>query len=531
MSISRQIRTVLLATLLAATSSACHLAPTATQIPMRDGKSLAADVYLPSAEGQWPTILIQTPYDRRVYQEALPLTADNYAFVIVDMRGYFGSAGASNPAAKPGQDGYDCVEWIAQQPWSDGHVGTWGPSALGVVQFQTAKEHPPHLFAAVPQVAGYITTYNNYFPDGTLREEYVDAVSNGPSNVGTNTLLQHPVKDSWWNSVEATSDYGSSLGVPMLVVGGWYDHRTDDLLSSYQSLETKSATAVRGEHRLVMGPWQHEHVDEGTAGAVTYADAAGFAETETMEFFDYYLRGVGTGPSGNRVKWYDMGLQAWRESPDWPPAGTANRSYYMTANGTLDTAAPASSSTASVLPYDPQNPSPTIGGSNFQEDAMPSGPQDQAPVESRSDALTFTTPVLTQDVTLAGKPFVKAWAASDHTDTDFMVRLTDVAPDGTSMLVVDGARTGRFWNGVSQQQLLTPGTVYSFQIDMPTTAITFKAGHQIRVVVTSSNYPRYYANRNDGGTLYDPNAAYSVAQNQIFHDAAHPSQLVLPVLP
>lgn len=518
------------AVLVLALSSACRMAPQSVQVPMRDGKSLAADVYLPSNVGTYPTILIQTPYDRSIYQAQLPFQADDYAFVIVDMRGYFGSVGAINPSAKPGQDGYDCVEWIAQQSWSDGKVGTWGPSALGVVQYQTAREKPPHLLAAVPQVAGFITTYGNYFPNGTQRKEYLDAVGAGGSNIGSGTILQHPMKDSWWGSVESTSDYGASIDIPMLVVGGWYDHRTDDVLSSFQSLTTKSGLASRPEHRLLLGPWQHEHVDEATAGAVTYADAAGVAATETVAFFDRYLRGIGDGTGSARVKWYDMGTQSWRESADWPPAGTSNRVFYLGAGGTLDAAAPTAPSASTTLSYDPQNPSPTIGGSNFQDTAMPSGPQDQATVEARGDAITFTTAELTQDVTLAGKASVMLYASSDRTDTDFVVRLTDVAPDGTSMLVVDGARKGRFRNGVTSQSLLTPGAVYSFQVDLPATAISFKAGHKIRVVVTSSNYPRYYANRNDGGTLYDTNAPYLVAQNTILHDATHPSQLVLPTL-
>ncbi len=516
------------ALVLAAVTSGCRLAAQPVQIPMRDGKFLAADVYLPASTGHWPTILIQTPYDRSVYQLQLPFQADNYAFVIVDMRGYFGSVGAINPSAKPGQDGYDCVEWIAQQSWSDGKVGTWGPSALGVVQFQTAREHPPHLFAAVPQVAGFITTYGNYFPNGTERKEYVDALSGGVSSLGASTILQHPTRDGWWNAVESGSDYASELDVPMLVVGGWYDHRTDDLVSSYRSLVTKSSAAVRNEHRLLVGPWQHEHVDEDTAGAVTYADAAGIAAADTVAFFDKHLRGVGDGPSGERVKWYDLGNQRWEEATDWPPPQASNHVLYFGTGGALVATPPIESTAATGFSYDPADPSPTVGGANFQEDVMPSGPQDQATVEARGDAITFTSETLASDVTLAGKASVLLYASSDRTDTDFVVRLTDVAPDGTSMLVTDGARKGRFRNGVSQQQLLTPGSVYSFQVDLPATAITFKAGHKIRVIVSSSNYPRYYANRNDGGTLYDANAPFLVAQNTIFHDVSHPSQLVLP---
>jgi len=510
----------------------CRLAAQSISIPMRDGKSLAADLYLPLGVGPWPTILLITPYDKAPYQARLPFDAESYAWVIVDARGLFGSVGAANPDASPGEDGYDCVEWIARQSWSDSHVGMWGPSALGVVQFQTAREHPPHLDAGVPMVASFATSYTNYYPGGAMRLEYVASLTLADTpGIGAQVVLAHPTEDSLWGQVETQTQYGDELGVPMLVVGGWYDHRTDDLLASYRDLVTRGLGHARAEHRLLLGPWEHDHVDEETVGALTFPNAAGVVTEASLAFFDQHLRRIGGGPSGGRARWYDMGTSEWRDSDDFPPA-SGDATLYLGAGGTLSPSAPTATSASTPLRYDPNDPSPTIGGANFSG-TVPTGPQDQAPVEARGDALVFTSAPLTTDLRVAGMPSAVVFGTSNRTDTDFMVRLTDVRPDGTSMLVTDGARKGRFVSGTApeDEKLLTPGSVYSFAIDLPPIAITFRAGHRVRVVVTSSNSPRYYPNRNDGGTLYDPDAPYKLANNTVVHDSRHLSRLVLPVAP
>ena len=514
------------------TGAGCRLAPQSISIPMRDGKSLAADLYLPGSVGSWPTILVITPYDKAPYQTRLPFEADDYAWVIVDARGLFGSVDAANPDATPGQDGFDCVEWIARQSWSDSHVGMWGPSALGVVQFQTAREHPPHFDAGVPMVASFATSYANYYPGGAMRLEYVASLTLADTpGLGAQVVLAHPSEDSLWGQVETRTQYGDELGVPMLVVGGWYDHRTDDLLASYGDLITHGLGHARAEHRLLLGPWEHDHVDEETVGALTVPNAAGVVAEASLAFFDQKLRGIGGGPSGGRVRWYDMGTSEWRDSDTFPPTSSTT-TFYLGAGGVLSTSAPTATSSSSPLRYDPNDPSPTIGGANFSG-TVPTGPQDQATVEARGDALVFTAAPLTADLRVAGTPSAVIFGASNRTDTDFMVRLTDVYPDGTSMLVTDGARKGRFVTGTTPEDeaLLTPGTVYSFGIELPPTAITFRAGHRLRVIVTSSNAPRYYPNRNDGGVLYDPDAPYKLANNSVFHDTKHQSRLVLPLAP
>src|ERR1043165_1917923 len=238
------------------------LTPQVASIPISDGRKLAADVYIPSGMVSGPVILVQTPYNRLLYRVGLPLgigqnlNSSNYIIVVVDWRGFYGSAAAAHVGApSQGQDGYSCVEWIAQQSWSNGKVGTWGPSALGRVQFQTAKTNPPHLTCICPLVAGPQYDYQEYFPGGCLRTEYVDQLDG--LGFGTSAALMNaPVHNGTWTFVENQNFYPDSIRVPCYMIGGWYDHNIEVMLAFYKALQN-SNTPVKDKHRLLMGPWVH----------------------------------------------------------------------------------------------------------------------------------------------------------------------------------------------------------------------------------------------------------------------------------
>ena len=226
--------------------------------------------------------------------------------------------------------------------------------------------------------------------------------------------------------------------------------------------------------------------------------------------------------------------------PDWKSAevsGTSSTNYYFHNDGTLSTDAPTSTSDELSFNYDPADPSPTYGGPTLRAD-LKQGPWDQSDsVESRSDLLKFTTPVLAQNVVMKGAATVHMKIASDKLDTDFDIRLTDVYPDGRSMLVNDGDFRMRFRNGTSAADtaMMTPGQVYDCMISLPNTAITFLAGHRIRVDVSSSNYPRFNRNANTGGNLYPGNSMDSlqspvVATNTVFTNNVNTSYISLPLV-
>ena len=521
--------------------SFAQLNPISFNIPMRDGKFLAADLYLPNNDSiARPTILIQTPYNKNFYQWlGLPvkvgtnINSSPFNFVVADWRCFYGSTAACTSSVNRGEDGYDCVEWIAIQPWSDGSVGTWGPSALGIIQFQTAKENPPHLTCCVPIVAGMRTDYERYFPGGVFRTEYVvmlDALGYGLSTL----LLAHPVHDIYWTVAEASSFYPASINVPMFMIGGWYDHATEEVLESFEGMRTQSTLTVRSQQKLLMGPWTHSTASGGqaNAGELYYPASAHVSDSLAREFFNYYLLNAFNGWNSRPVvEYFQMGEDVWYSDGSWNNSGITNFDLYLHANGELNLSSPVTGTDSQTITYDPRNPSPTIGGPTLHT-SLDQGPYDQQPVvESRSDVLTFTTAPLTQDVVMRGRPVAHLKVSSDMLDTDFSIRLTDVYPDGRSMLVLDGIRRMRFRNGytANDTSVMVPGTIYPIDIDFfSNTAITFLAGHKIRVDITSSNYPRFDINLNNGQTMYAAGDTV-VAQNTVYMNSIDASYITLPL--
>ncbi|MES2618694.1 MAG: CocE/NonD family hydrolase [Bacteroidota bacterium] len=529
-------------------SLSAQLNPTVDSIVMRDGKKLAADVYKPAGMSSGPVILIQTPYNRLLYRFGLPLgigfkiNTSNYIIVVADWRGFYGSRKAAYIGSPDrGKDGHDVVEWVAQQSWSNGKIGTWGPSALGKVQFQTAKEHPANLTCICPLVAGPQFDYDEYYPGGIIRTEYVeqlDALGYGLST----SLMAHPYRDIYWTYSEDYNYYPDSIAVPCCMIGGWYDHNIEVMLPFFNGIRNSSPMAVRDKHRLVMGPWVHgghgsAQVGTPMQGELSYPNADGWNDSMSLLFFDYYLRNINNAwPTTPFVQYYQMGENKWTSSAVWPPAGTTDVKFYLHDNNTLDNTAPQGTGSL-YFNYDPNDPSPTHGGPTLRSD-LDQGPYDQSTVvESRNDILIYTTATLTEDVILKGQVTVHLKISSDKTDTDFDVRLTDVYPDGRSMLVNDGALRMRFraGNTSSTVLLMTPNVVYDCDITLPNTAITFLKGHKIRLDVTSSNYPRFNRNVNTGGNMYPGNNLDSlvnpvVAKNSVYTIPGQASYITMPLV-
>lgn len=512
-------------------------------VPMRDGKKLAVDIYIPDngAGNSYSVILVQTPYNRLHFRNlGLPLFGNNiisanYAMVIADWRCFYGSVSACAGNYDRAKDGYDLVEWIATQPWANGKVGTWGPSALGGIQFQTARKRPPHLYCCVPLVAGPQTLYREYFPGGDLRTEYVQQLDDLGFGISA-LVMSHTVFDLAWTITEYNSNYPDSINVPMLMIGGWYDHNTEVMLDFYANIRQSSFTAVRDKHRLLMGPWTHGgHGTSGIGapqqGAITYNEAVGWSDSLALLHFDYYLRQVSNGwNSTPYIQYFQMGENLWQNTATWPPTGVSNQTLYLQDNGSITTSPPTIQGIYQSLTYDPHNPSPTIGGSTLRADLL-QGPYDQAPlVESRNDVLTFTSAPFVSNVVMKGKGSVHLFIASDRKDCDFAIRLTDVYPNGTSMLVSDGIRRMRFRDGFTATDTLSmiSGQVYEAMIDLPDVALTFLAGHKIRVDVTSSNYPRFDCNLNNGKTMYVAGDSL-IASNKVYVSSDHASYIQLPL--
>lgn len=527
--------------LVASGASSQPLSPLVDSIPMRDGKKLAADIYIPSGCIQCPVILIQTPYNRLYYRWGLPLgtgtalNSSNYVFVILDWRGFYGSASALTANPKRGEDGYDAVEWITQQAWSNGKVGTWGPSALGKVQFQTAKENPPGLLCAVPLVAGPQFNYDEYFEGGVYRTEFVeqlDALGYGLSGF----LLANPVYNLTWQYVENLNFYPADIKVPVLMIGGWYDHNIKVMLDFFKAIRYSSSASVKDKHRLLMGPWAHggfgaAQVGSGQQGSLVYPNAAGWSDSLALRFFDFYLRNQNNNWQNEpNVRYYQLGENSWKNDTAWIPSAT-EFDFYFHPDGTLENFAPAGGNDSAVIIYDPRDPSPTIGGPTLSPDLLQGPYRQDTAVENRNDVLVFTSGELTQNVVLKGKPGVHLKISSDRLDTDFAVRLTDVYPDGKSMFISDGIFRMRFRNGftAADTSVMLPGTIYDVSIALPDVAYTFLAGHRIRADITSSNYPRFDSNLNNGQQMYAAGDTL-IATNTVYLNSQNFSYIRMPLI-
>ncbi|HOY39217.1 MAG: CocE/NonD family hydrolase [Bacteroidales bacterium] len=518
------------------------LTPVSVQIQMRDDKFLAADVYIPQPQQPRPTILIQTPYNKNLYRWSLPLgfgvlpDLSPYNFVIVDWRGFYGSAAAFVAQYDRGLDGYDCIEWITQQSWSNGEIGTWGPSALGKIQFMTAKhQHPAHK-CMVPLVASPEYLYEEYYPGGVYREEYVeqlDALGYGMST----TLMAHPYYDFVWQYTQNQNNYPQLISIPCLMISGWFDHDANMKIDYHKKLCNEAESSVRDKQWLIMGPWVHgghgsSMVGSDQQGELSFPEAAGVSDVAALKFFGYYLlNAYNAWESTPKVQYFLMGENIWLDAEEWPPPGEIQvENYYLTETGELRKNIVLPSNSFSGFSYDPRDPSPTWGGPTLRNDLL-QGPYDQVEmVESRNDILVFTTSQLSEDVVVIGRPRVRLYVSSNCADTDIAVRLTDVYPDGSSILLLDDIFRMRFLNGFSEQDVsfLQTGTIYEVEIEMSDIAICFQAGHYIRLDITGSNWPRFQRNKNTDAAPFAAGDTL-ISNTRVYHQTNAASCIELPI--
>jgi predicted acyl esterase len=506
---------------------------------MRDGKALAADIYVPRSATKSPVVLIQTPYDRKLLRRHWtagindgpnPLFTDaNYAFVVTDWRGRYESKDAlAGQPADLASDGFDTVSWIVKQEWSNGRVGTWGPSALGHVQYETARAHPPGLICAVPMVMPLNLDYDIYFPSGVMWEDLAGMLTRlgfVPNLRGT--LAQHPLRDSFWAELPTAHEIKpSDLAIPMLFIGSWYDIYTDSVISGFDQVRASAPEPAKAHSKLIMGPWVHAG-DVSHTGDLEFPAADHYGLQQAHAFFDHWLREKKNGFDDRpAITYLQMGADDWRTTDHWPPAGTAERDLYLRGDRSLRDDKPPAADPLSFT-FDPAHPLPTVGGHVLSPE-LTSGPRDQREkVESRADVVVFTGQPLQKPLEVDGKVRVRLYVSSDRRDTDFTAILTDVYPDGRSMLIGEGVCRMRLRNSLSKEELITPDEIYPITVEVPHTALTFLAGHRVRLIVSSSDYPKFAVNWNDGGPMYTEGPGMK-ALNRIYVDPQHPSAILLP---
>lgn len=511
--------------------------PETVMAPLRDGVELATDLYRPPrGEGPWPVILTRTPYSKGPPRKmGWGVARLGYVYAMQDMRGRFESEGEDTAFLTDGcgdlRDGYDTIEWLAAQPWCDGNVGTKGGSAMGITQYLAAASAPPHLRccsvgAAAPSVYHYAAYYG-----GVLRKNMVEGWLTGnkfrPENL--ELVKMHPSYDDLWRTLNL-AEYADQVTVPMIHRGGWFDCFQGGTIFAYETLQERGGEGARGNQFLIMGPGTH-----GTPAP----EALVFPENSKtgpfiyeQQFFAHNLRGEDNEiDEAPRVYYYVMGAvreedapgNFWRTADQWPPEASETP-YYCHSDGTLATEAPVEDASRTYS-YDPADPVPTLAGANL---GLPKGSVDQRPVEGRSDVLVFTTEPLTEPLEVTGHVSAVLFVSSDCADTDFTAKLTDVYPDGRSMLVCDGIQRARYRDSLARPELMVAGEVYRIEVDLWSTSITFNAGHRIRLAVSSSNYPRFSANPNTGAAN-DEGEERRIASNTVCLGGDSASHVVLPV--
>jgi len=549
------------------------------RVKMRDGVSLVADVYRPLSEEKFPVLLERTPYNRAgETQMANELAAHGYVVAVQDTRGRYESGGEFYPFRNESADGYDTVEWAAKLEQSNGRIGMFGGSYVGATQMLAAMAVPPHLVSIFPYVTAseyydgwtyqngaWMQWFSSSWTSGlavdTMRrqadatqapKEWVNtlplrdyAVLNAPQPSALapyfRDWLSHERDDDYWQQWRV-SDYYSRMTVMGLHGGGWHDLFLKGSIKNYTGLQQQAATGeAREGQRLIIGPWAHAPTSPaGKIGDVVFGKAAVLDYTATaLKWFDYSLKGIKNEYSrGAPVRLFIMGDNVWRDEQEFPLARTRYTKYYLhstksantvSGDGVLSVARPAAEM-KDEFDYDPQNPVRTIGGRLCCGQAIPPGPADQRPNESRPDVLVFSTPTLTEDTEVTGFITLELYASTSAVDTDFTALLVDVDATGYARFLTDGIVRARYRESTKQASLLTPGKIYPYTIDLWATANVFKAGHRIRLYLSSSNFPRFNRNLNTGEDIGGSSRSVRAHQT-IYHDRDHPSTLILPVIP
>lgn len=517
-----------------------------------------------------------------------------FAVVFQDTRGRYESEGRFYPFIYEMEDGYDTIEWAAKQKWCNGKVGTTGPSYMGAAQWLAAIVQPPHLRAMFTSITsseyhegwayqggafnlGFILFWTMFHLatdtarrmslKGIVDLDYVNRLilacddmngyyqrlpfENQPFLQEDDTApyffdwLRHPTKDEYWQKIAINRNYGK-IDVPVYHLGGWYDLFLGGTLENFIRMQQEGGSQeARLGQRLLIGPWAHgvyggffPELNFGIFSSTDVIDLTGIQ----IRYFEYHLKAEENGfQKEPPVRIFIMGENRWRDEKEWPLSRIQFIPWYLHSNGdaggkggSLSPEKPGQEPWDVYL-YDPRYPAPTIGGPTFLPGLLVganSGPRNQRSVEVRPDVLVYTSDHLEQPLEVTGPLTLILYASTSAPDTDFVARLCDVYPDGTSRILAEGILRARFREGTDRPRPIAPGKVYEYRINLVATSNLFKPGHRVRVDITSSSFPRFDRNPNSGKSLgEDGPDDLRPAMQTIFHNNARPSQILLPIIP
>jgi len=563
-------------------------------VPMRDGVKLAADVYRPSKEGNYPVLLQRTPYNKELWPitamtlDPIRAAAAGYAVMIQDVRGRWASeGGVFFPYRDELEDGYDSIEWASGQAYASGRVGCYGLSymggtswlaaasgheALGAISPTTSpndfwRNHfwrggalnigtlamwalraigPAALIRAKPEIAEMVPMLVKLIDDVDAFGEVLQTLPLSqfePAHPGDDSFLpffyeflKHPVPDDWTRSM-LLSNRHEQVMVPSLTIAGWHDLLLAPDLEHFQGMRENAGTdTARRNSKLIVGPWAHASfanvvgdVDFGFRSNGMFLDLKEDLTKLQLRWFDRWLKDEQNGIDDEApVKLFVQGRNRWRDERAWPLARAVDTRWYLNAARRLSPVPPAPDTLPESYVYDPNDPCPTCGGGTLLPPQYSPGPRDQAPILDRRDVLCHTSEPLDDDLEVIGEVTAVLYAATSGRDTDWVVKLCDVHPSGKTISVCDGVVRASVRDGETRR-LVEPHAIIRYEVSLWSTAMLFKAGHRLRVLITSSDFPRYDRNPNTGELAHSATRLEPALQ-RVYLDAEHASHLVLPVV-
>ena len=537
--------------------------PDSLTIPMRDGEKLNTRIWKPAGSGPFPVIL-ERGYDPGIDWHAERFVLSGYVYVGQQCRGNL----QGGMFRTDNIDGYDCMNWITEQPWCNGDIAMYGRSFMAATQILTAPEHHPNLRAIVPQVINPSIWERGYWDHGALQLSHVarriyrtkiddDMTHKVAEYGGWDAFYRHlplitldttvvGAPNNLWQEYVSHSEYGpywsdisthekiNQIEVPTYFHAGWYDNYPAALFKAFSTLQN---TGKIDELRIHMGPTDHmgDVVGDRPFGEHAFQQQLEIA----IRWLDHVVKGEDNGIADEPpITFFTMGVNQWRTANTWPPENAVLTNFYLRSSGesrhgSLSTQPPMDEPPTEYT-YDPDDPVPTLGGNH-------SGPQDHPEIIrvgvldnrsnwNREDVLVFETDTLQSNTEVTGPIMATVFASTSAPDTDFIVRLLDVEPDGTAWNLTEGIIRSRFRKGIyDPPHLLKPGEIFKYEIELLPTSNTFLEGHKIAIHITSSNFPLYDRNPNTGHKQ-GMDSVIEIACQTIFHDAERPSHITLPIM-
>lgn len=541
-------------------------------MPMSDGVKLVADLYRPKKVGNYPCILLRTPYGKSNTEHSYPLIAtifasQGYVVIIQDVRGKYGSEGVFFPFLSEEVDGKDSVQWVAEQDWSNGKVAMWGFSYLGTCAWLSAPNAPRALKTIIPMYCcqnaytGWIDGGVPYLKDILmwLSRHHGRKGREVPHNEVDSIILQLPVlqfdkrlkdgidtfkawmyhlhEDEYWQPI-SVNRRRDEMDIPVLFVAGWFDRFVNNTMDDYQKTISSNPEGKTKHSRLIIGPWGHQPTNTFPTIRFGYYSKFRHQFKPMVDWLNHWMKGLKENWDEKfPIDYFMMGKNEWRKCRQWPPRDVYEEKLYLYSEtkantfhgGGLLEPEKREESAINTYIYNPEDPVPSIGNKMLYPNGT-DGPRDQKALYNRKDILFYHSIPMQEDFEVAGPITVVLYVASNAVDTDFSAKICDLHPNGKSYFLANGFQRMRFLDSVRATNGIEADKIYRLELMVGQTAHTFLKGHCIELQVSSSDFPNHERNLNTGGS--NEGDSEEVKASQTIHlGGSYDSHLILPRLP